>query len=121
MTMIIDVHSEHGSFTKRHRFFHGYSFSRRSTGAAADRAAVPRRAAPAASLVSLLGAVFFVSHHDSLFRFTQSLALLAGVVGVGGLVSGSALLVWETRLTLRILSEETAYMLRQSQARFDRT
>ena len=75
----------------------------------------------AASLVSLLGAVFFVSHHDSLFRITQSVALLAGVVGVGGLVSGSALLVWETRLTLRILREETAYMLRQSQARFDRT
>jgi hypothetical protein len=61
----------------------------------------------AASLVSLMGAVFFIAHHELLHEITQVIAFIAGVVGVGGLVSGSALLVTETRLTLRILRGES--------------
>lgn len=65
----------------------------------------------AASLVSLLGAVFFIAHNDVLHRITQAAAILAGVVGVGGLVAGSGLLVWETRLTLALLRDETKRVL----------
>jgi hypothetical protein len=65
----------------------------------------------AASLVSLLGAVFFIAHNDLLHRITQVAAIVAGVVGVAGLVAGSGLLVWETRLTLHILRDETRRML----------
>lgn len=65
----------------------------------------------AASLISLLGAVFFVTHFETLHRLTQGVALAAGVVGVAGLVSGSAILVWETRLVVQILREETDQMV----------
>ena len=65
----------------------------------------------AASLVSLLGAVFFIAHNDLLHRITQIAAIGAGVVGVGGLVVGSGMLVWETRLTLALLRDETKRML----------
>ncbi len=65
----------------------------------------------AASLVSLLGAVFFIAHNDFLHQVTRIAAIAAGVIGVGGLVAGSGLLVWETRLTLYILRDETKRML----------
>jgi hypothetical protein len=65
----------------------------------------------AASLVSLLGAVFFIAHSELLHQITQIVAFAAGVVGVGGLMTGSGLLVWETRLTLQILRDETKRML----------
>lgn len=67
----------------------------------------------AASLVSLLAAVFFVAAQPLLQQFTMGLAFVAGVFGVGGLVTGSALLVWETRLALSILHEETEYRLKR--------
>jgi hypothetical protein len=65
----------------------------------------------AASLISLLGAVFFIAHHELLHLLTQVAAIVAGVLGVGGLVTGSGLLVWETRLTLALLRDETQRML----------
>jgi hypothetical protein len=68
----------------------------------------------AASLISLLGAVFFVAHSDTLHLLTLAIALCSGAVGVGGLVTGSGLLVWETRMALRILREETEVMLKRS-------
>jgi Protein of unknown function (DUF2721) len=68
----------------------------------------------AASLVSLLGAVFSVAHQEVLRHLTLVAGFCAGLVGVGGLVCGSALLVWETRMALGILREETEFMLRQS-------
>jgi hypothetical protein len=68
----------------------------------------------AASLVSLLGAVFVVAHQERLRQVTLVVALGAGMAGVGGLVAGSALLVGETRMALRILREETAFMLKRS-------
>ena len=60
-----------------------------------------------ASLVSLLGAVFVMLGHDLLRACALAAAFCAGVCGVGGLVVGTGLLVLETRLTLRILGEET--------------
>lgn len=61
----------------------------------------------AAALVSLFAAGFFVMKQDLLRDAMLGLGLAAGIAGVGGLVIGSALLVWETRLTLRILQTET--------------
>ncbi len=68
----------------------------------------------AASLVSLLGAVFFVAQQDLLRHVTLLVALGVGLIGVSGLVTGSGLLVWETRIALRILREETEFMLKRS-------
>lgn len=67
----------------------------------------------ASSLVSLLGAVSFVAHLELLRQVSLGVAICAGVIGVGGLVCGSGLLVRETRLGLRILAEETAFLLRR--------
>jgi len=66
----------------------------------------------AASLVSLLGAVFFVSQQEVLRHVALGVAFCAGAAGVGGLVTGSGLLVWETRMALRILHEETQFRLK---------
>jgi Protein of unknown function (DUF2721) len=71
----------------------------------------------AASLVSLLGAMFFLTHADILHEATLVVAFCAGLAGVGGLVTGSGLLVAETRMTLRILHEETEFMLKRSSAK----
>lgn len=68
----------------------------------------------AASLISLLGAVSFVAHSASLHGATTVAALCAGVAGVAGLVAGSGLLVWETRMVLRMLGEETTFLLGRS-------
>jgi hypothetical protein len=68
----------------------------------------------AASLVSLLGAIFAVAHHELLQHAALLAALCAGLAGVGGLVTGSALVVWETRLALRILRDETEFLLRRA-------
>ena len=68
----------------------------------------------AASLVSLLGAAFDIAHQEQLRLITLAVAFCAGLGGVGGLVSGSGLLVWETRMALRILSEETEFLLNRS-------
>jgi hypothetical protein len=66
----------------------------------------------AASLVSLLGAILFVAELHALRHVSLVVASFAGATGVGGLVVGSTLLVWETRIALRILGAETAFMLR---------
>jgi hypothetical protein len=60
-----------------------------------------------ASFTSLLGAVFVIIQHDIARQVAMTVAFACGVVGVGGLLTGSAMLVWETRLTLAILAEET--------------
>jgi hypothetical protein len=61
----------------------------------------------AASFFSLLGATFVILQEAVLLNVALSLALVAGVIAVVGLLSGSALVVWETRHTHRILREET--------------
>jgi hypothetical protein len=68
----------------------------------------------AASLVSLLAAVFFVAGQELLRHITLAGALVAGILGVAGLATGSALLVWESRMSLRILQEETEFTLQRS-------
>ncbi len=67
----------------------------------------------AASLLSLLGAVFVAAQQDLLREITQTISLCAGVVGVGGLTCGSGLLVFETRMALRGMAEETRFLLSQ--------
>jgi hypothetical protein len=61
----------------------------------------------AASFTSLLGAVFVIAGHDLPRQASMLIAFGCGLLGVGSLVIGSAILVFETRLTLAILREET--------------
>lgn len=67
----------------------------------------------AASLTSLLGAALVVAHLDAARPVALVLALGCGALGVGGLVGGSVLLVWETRLTLAIIREESELVARR--------
>ena len=67
-----------------------------------------------ASLVSLLGAVFFVARQELPRHIALGIALLAGVVGVLGLAVGSLLLVAESRMAMRILQVETDFMIRRT-------
>lgn len=64
----------------------------------------------AASLVSLLGAGLATSTHHLMFRIALGIAIVAGVLGVGGLVIGCSMLVRETRLAVVNLSEEAAFV-----------
>ncbi len=64
----------------------------------------------AASLISLIGACLFAAHQELLRGLTLGFSLVAGIVGVGGLTLGSALLAFESRLALRGLAEETRFM-----------
>jgi hypothetical protein len=66
----------------------------------------------AASFTSLLGAVFVIAQHDWPRHVAMLIAFAAGMVGIGGVVFGSAILVFETRLTLAILREETELTVR---------
>jgi hypothetical protein len=65
----------------------------------------------AASLISLLGAVFVAAQQDVLRQVTLAISLCAGIVGVAGLTCGSGLLVLETRMALRDMAEETRFLL----------
>lgn len=58
------------------------------------------------TLTSLAGASLSVLGYTGSTRAVLVVAVVAGVCGVGGLVSGATLLVWESRLSLRILREE---------------
>ncbi len=60
----------------------------------------------ASALLSLLGASVASSTHHIIFRVTLIVGLVAGLVGVGGLVFGCSLLVEETRLAAKNVSEE---------------
>ncbi len=71
----------------------------------------------AAALLSLFSAGLFVGGIDWMGNASLAVALFAGVAGVTGLVVGTSLLVRETRMTLRILTEETEFMLRRNAAR----
>jgi hypothetical protein len=64
----------------------------------------------ASALVSLLGAMFAGRPIHILFTGCEILAVVAGFVGVGGLVFGCTILVTETRLAIMNLSEEAAYV-----------
>lgn len=60
----------------------------------------------AASLVSILGASLAGSGSRISFTATEAISFIAGTVGFAGLVVGCSLLVHETRLALRTVSEE---------------
>jgi hypothetical protein len=64
----------------------------------------------AASLGSLLGAIFVVLDQDMFRPVALVIALGAGVCGICGLVLGSSLLVLESRMATRILAEETEWL-----------
>lgn len=66
----------------------------------------------AAGILSLLGAGLFGSEPEFVQRTAMGVVMCTAVVGVGGLVTGSGLLVWETRITLRVLTEETQFRLK---------
>jgi hypothetical protein len=61
----------------------------------------------AAAITSVVGAVSVVLGGSGVAVVTEVVALVVGAVGVGGLVAGSVVLVYETRLTLAIIREET--------------
>jgi hypothetical protein len=61
----------------------------------------------AAALISLFGAAFFIAHLDVLRTACMAVALVCGLFGVGGLVVGSTILVFESRMTLRMLMYES--------------
>lgn len=71
----------------------------------------------AASLISVLGALFAPPTHPLLSFAASLVALLVGVVGVGGLVHGCSLLIRETRITLQSLRDEAAFSRDSFQAR----
>ncbi len=61
----------------------------------------------AAALISLFGSIFTVWALHVAFTVTALLGLLAGTVGVAGLVVGCTMMVQETRLAVQSLAEET--------------
>jgi hypothetical protein len=61
-----------------------------------------------ATLVSLLGAVMASFGRGVLVVSVEILAVLAGIVGVGSLVRGSILLIRETSIAVRVISERAA-------------
>lgn len=65
----------------------------------------------ATSLTSLVGASLVLVHLDVPRVVIMVVAFVCGTVGVGGLVTGSVLLVWESRLTFAILREETNFVV----------
>jgi hypothetical protein len=68
----------------------------------------------ASALISLVGAVTVPIGYRSVQVIVTSLALVAGVIGVGGLVFGCTLLIRETRLTVQALRDESTLSLRRS-------
>ena len=71
----------------------------------------------AAALLSLVAAGLYLGELNTASNASLACALGAGIVGVGGVVTGAMLLVRETRMTLRILREETEFMLQRTAAR----
>ncbi len=70
----------------------------------------------AASLISLVGASLSAEHYHSAQVVVMAIALVVGVVAVGGLVAGCSLLVRETRIALLNLHEESESIRRVRQA-----
>ena len=68
----------------------------------------------ASALVSLIGAVTVPIGARVVQITITSLALIAGIAGVAGLVFGCTLLIRETRLTVQALREEATLSLRRS-------
>jgi hypothetical protein len=65
----------------------------------------------AAALVSIVGSLFASVLGDALFVAAGALGLVAGTVGVAGLVVGCTLMVRETRVAVLFLEEEAELSL----------
>lgn len=61
----------------------------------------------ASALISVLGSAMAVYHMQIGFRVLAGLGLGAGILGVGGLVAGSALMVGEVRVALAQITQES--------------
>jgi hypothetical protein len=62
-----------------------------------------------ATFAALLGAIFHILDYEGARQAALGGGLVCGVLGVGGLLAGTALLVWETRRSLAILRMETEF------------
>src|SRR5436190_203443 len=82
---------------------------RNTFGRASRERQRPEEEAPQALASSGRCALFSLTDMDLLRHITLGLALASGVGGVGGLLAGSALVVWETRQSLAILREEANF------------
>lgn len=69
----------------------------------------------ASSLISVIGTGLFSIQLHALGFSLLVLALISGIAAVSGLVYGSWLLVLETRITLKSLTEETRFLVFQHQ------
>ena len=69
------------------------------------------------TLTSLAGASLSILDYSGTTHAALLVAVAAGVCGVGGLVTGATLLVWESRLTHRLLHEEAAAISRFTRER----
>jgi hypothetical protein len=64
----------------------------------------------AAALISVVGSVVATSVTDPIFQVVAGLGLIAGTIGVGGLVIGGAVMVRETQLAVQFLERETEFI-----------
>lgn len=72
----------------------------------------------AAALISVVGSVWAVSAGAAVFDVMVILSLVAGTVGVGGLVVGCSLMVRETQLAVRFLEQEVTLIQKIPKASF---
>lgn len=75
----------------------------------------------ASAFVSLFGAVLVTTGPDPLVRALEVTAVLVGLGAVGSLISGSVLLVRETRLAVGLLQEQAASLEARIAAARDRS
>ena len=64
----------------------------------------------AAALISVVGSVVATSVSDPIFQVVAMLGLVAGTIGVGGLVVGGVVMVRETQLAVLFLEREAEFI-----------
>ena len=64
----------------------------------------------AAALIAIIGSVLVGAFGEEVLKAVAALGLIAGAIGVGGLVIGCMLMVSETRLAVRFLEEESGLL-----------
>lgn len=64
----------------------------------------------AAAFASLLGAGFHLFHLEPARFVALAVGLITGCTGVGGMLIGSSVLVWETRRTLEVMIMQTRFL-----------
>jgi hypothetical protein len=69
-----------------------------------------------AGLIALFGALMFIVEQDLLRLVSLVISFLAGLTGVGALVTGCCLLIRESRVAYRLLSAEIDFKARHNAA-----